>query len=107
MLPRSRPCSPPGARAEKRGLISRRPHHGAVQRARRHRAGCYTRSLSRGLPNEESKKAAVSSGFTRALCRTRTGDPFVTMEAISRSEPADLQEVSGERVGGNLRNPCE
>jgi hypothetical protein len=26
------------------------------------------------------KKPAVSSGFPRALCRTRTGDPFLTTE---------------------------
>jgi hypothetical protein len=37
------------------------------------------------------------AGFWRALCRTRTGDPFLTMEAISLSEPADLQGVPGER----------
>jgi hypothetical protein len=28
------------------------------------------------------KKPAVSSGFVRALCRTRTGDPFLTMEVL-------------------------
>ena len=27
-------------------------------------------------------KMANSSGFSRALCRTRTGDPFLTMEVL-------------------------
>ncbi len=36
---------------------------------------------TRDLPLE-SRKAAVSSGFARALCRTRTGDPFLTMEVL-------------------------
>ena len=28
------------------------------------------------------EKAAICGGFSRALCRTRTGDPFLTMEVL-------------------------
>jgi hypothetical protein len=29
-----------------------------------------------------TEKPAICGGFLRALCRTRTGDPFLTMEVL-------------------------
>src|SRR5215216_7274871 len=45
-----------------------------------------------------TKKPAVSSGFLRALCRTRTGDPFLTMAvrctlAMADAEPKRLHRL--------------
>ena len=34
------------------------------------------------LPTASNEKAALRGGFPRALCRTRTGDPFLTMEVL-------------------------
>ena len=32
--------------------------------------------------HQPKQKAAICGGFARALCRTRTGDPFLTMEVL-------------------------
>jgi hypothetical protein len=35
-----------------------------------------------GRRRRGTRKAAECGGFARALCRTRTGDPFLTMEVL-------------------------
>jgi hypothetical protein len=40
---------------------------------------------------------AISGNFVKALCRTRTDDPFLTMEPAGAREPGHLQAV---RSGG-------
>jgi hypothetical protein len=58
-----------------------------------------TRTFRALAPPSAQQKAAICGGFARALCRTRTGDPFLTM-AVSPGAEA----CAGSRMPAKRRN---